>query len=197
MNDPVNKRNYIHRKKYLMDCVTQIKATLDFIRAVHGDKPGADTEKQALDHAQAIEAVCWSPRARLSAESYQQLMTTKTYEVCRVILKKSLGTIELAHGPKLTPCPPEPTPIADSKFPIPMIDKPQPTDNDNLQSISWPNPHVHHLAFDEFTFPEDAGISRVPIEGEVGLSCGFNRFEPSLNEPDGSFPWTSGLGFGR
>lgn len=119
MSETKNKRNYIRRKKYLNDCVAQIKTTLEFIHLAHGE-PGnqAESQKLAVAHAQAIEAACWSPHSRLSAEGYQKLMMAKTQELCRAIIKKSLPNLDLAQITKLhfsgrpsTPQTPIPKPV--------------------------------------------------------------------------------------
>ena len=102
-NKKINKRNYIRRKKYLNDSANQIKATLEFIQAAKGESfVDQNIQKLAYIHAQAIEAVCWSPHSKLSAEGYQKLMTAKTHELCRMFIKKSVSDLNhLSHHPKL------------------------------------------------------------------------------------------------
>ncbi|OHT02860.1 hypothetical protein TRFO_06897 [Tritrichomonas foetus] len=129
----LNKRNYIRRKKYLNDCISRIQATLEFVHLAKGEKMDpADSQKQAMANAQAIEAACWSPYTKLSADSYQKLMMTKTQELCRTIIKKSLLSVDLSQLQKLTAAllnershTPQPT------LPVPMI--PQ-SDKKDIQS---------------------------------------------------------------
>ena len=98
-----NKRNYIRKKKYLADCISKIQATLDFVHLARGEKiDPSESQRRAMESAQAIEAVCWSPQSRLSADGYQRLMTTKTQELCRTIIKKSLPSVDLNQLQKLT-----------------------------------------------------------------------------------------------
>ena len=140
MNDAKNKRNYIRRKKYLQDCISQIKATLEFIHLARGETVNPnELQKQAMDHAKAIEAVCWSPHSRLSAESYQKLMSAKTQELCRTIIKKLLpsfdlsqlqklsSTLTLPERPKTPPPPaliPERAKTPQPSLPVPIIPQP-------------------------------------------------------------------------
>jgi hypothetical protein len=92
------KRSYIHRKRYLNDSVHQIKAVLDFIRLVRREPASPeDSHRQALAHAQSIEAVCWRPHSRLPADVYQRMMSAKTQEVCRTILRTSLPSFDFSQ----------------------------------------------------------------------------------------------------
>ena len=100
--DSRNKRNYIRRKKYLNESVEQIKSTLDFIAFARNEKVSEEqVRKLALLHAESIEAACWSPHTRLSSDNYQTLMSTKTRELCRVILKKALPNFDLQQLQKM------------------------------------------------------------------------------------------------
>jgi hypothetical protein len=156
LNDPKNRRNYVHRKKYLNDCISQIKATLEFIRVTRGDRSAPDdTERQATAHAQEIEAACWSPRSRLSAETYQQLMLAKTQELCRTFLRRSLTPADLLQFQKIsslfverpkTPQPPLPVPI------LPPISRMRPPSVDSgiSQELEWIPGHF---------FPQFDGVS--------------------------------------
>jgi hypothetical protein len=116
MLDLQNKRNYIRRKKYLDESTAQIKTTLEFIAAVLGDTPSpCEIQRAAVVHAQAIEAVCWSPRPRPTAEVYQKLMAAKTAELCRALAKQALPSFDMGQLSKLAtvktavpPAPPQP-----------------------------------------------------------------------------------------
>ncbi|KAH0789015.1 hypothetical protein GPJ56_007091 [Histomonas meleagridis] len=116
-----SKRNYIRRKKYLNDCITQVKATLELVNIARGEKVNiAENQKLALAHAQAIEAVCWSPHSRLSADGYQKLMNAKTNELCRTIIKKSLP-VDLTQLHKIVPIIPERPQTPQPSLPVPII----------------------------------------------------------------------------
>lgn len=97
-----DKRNYICRKKYLHDCALHIKAAIDFMSIVKGNKiDNEESQKQATLYAQQIEAVCWSPRSQMSAENYQKLMQTKTREITCTILKKTLPFLDINQLQKI------------------------------------------------------------------------------------------------
>jgi hypothetical protein len=102
MLDLQNKRNYIRRKKYLDQSTAHIKSTLEFIAAVLGESrnPG-EIQKAALVHAQEIEAACWSPRPRPTAEVYQKLMAAKTAELCRALAAQALPSFDFVQLSKL------------------------------------------------------------------------------------------------
>lgn len=123
-----NKRNYIRRKKFLNESMSEIKATLEFIRFARGEKVGTgDSQREAMLHAQAIEAVCWSPHSRLSSDSYQKLMAAKTHELCGTILKKSLPSLDMTQLQKLSSMLlPERAKTPQPTLPIPIIPPPQP-----------------------------------------------------------------------
>jgi hypothetical protein len=102
MLDRDSKRNYIRRKKYLDETTNQIKTTLEFIAIVGGETPNSsEIQKAALLHAQGIEAACWSPRPRPTAEAYQQLISVKTAELCRVLTKQAIPGFDFAQLSKL------------------------------------------------------------------------------------------------
>ncbi|KAH0794498.1 hypothetical protein GPJ56_001523 [Histomonas meleagridis] len=116
-----NKRNYIRRKKYLNDCINQVKATLEFVDIARGEKVNvAENQRLALAHAQAIEAVCWSPHSRLSSDCYQRLMNAKTNELCRTIIKKSLP-VDFTQLQKIVPLVPERSQTPQPSLPVPII----------------------------------------------------------------------------
>jgi hypothetical protein len=176
-----NKRNYIRRKKFLMDCCSQLKATLDFVRVARGDKDPGDSAKEALAHAQAIEAVCWSPRARLSAENYCQLMASKTQELCSAILRKSLPSLDLGQIQNFGMLRPEIPKAALPRFPIPIISDPVPV---VLAGAEGPTHSVHFMMdFDGFA---DL-LTETPIQSELVI----HSFEPDANryELDGPSLW--------
>ncbi|OHS98473.1 hypothetical protein TRFO_35099 [Tritrichomonas foetus] len=89
------RRNYIQRKKCLNASVTQIRNILNFIQMLQKDNASPiETQKVALAHAQKIEAACWSPHSKLTPEYYEKLISVKTVELCRVLLKKSIPQMD-------------------------------------------------------------------------------------------------------
>ena len=84
-----NKRNYVRRKKYLNDCYQTIAQTLQLIK-LSGKLPLSDQQIkiEAMKHAQAIEAACWSPRMKLSSSEYEELTEKKTKELCKVLTQR-------------------------------------------------------------------------------------------------------------
>ena len=50
------------------------------------------SEQKAQQHAQEIEAVCWSPHSKISSTDYEKLMNAKTNELCHMLMKKYLRT---------------------------------------------------------------------------------------------------------
>jgi hypothetical protein len=131
-----SKRSYIHRKKYLNDCVTHIKGVLEFIRLVRRDPGGPeDSQRQALVHAQSVEALCWSPHSHLSADSYQKIMAAKTQELCQIILLKSFNFPQFCRLAAIFPeCNRPPRPV----LPMPII--PQRPAPDAARDDDFPSP---------------------------------------------------------
>lgn len=207
MNDAKNKRNYIRRKKYLQDCISQIKATLEFIHLARGETVNPnELQKQAMDHAKAIEAVCWSPHSRLSAESYQKLMSAKTQELCRTIIKKLLPSLDMSQLQKLsstlgperakTPQPSLPLPerakTPQPSLPVPIIPQPvqhsfeSPSFGSDLADVGM----VFVTSFDTRVEEQNkAGeLDNSPfmsLDDDAGLDGAFRRFE--WNEHDIQF----------
>lgn len=92
---PKPRRNYIQRKKCLNNSVNQIVNVLNFIQVLQKDSISPiEKQKVAFAHAQKIEAACWSPHSKLTPESYEKLISAKTAELCRVLLKKSIPQMD-------------------------------------------------------------------------------------------------------
>jgi hypothetical protein len=153
------KRSYIHRKKYLNESVAQIKVVLEFIRLARKD-PGSpeSSHKVALEHAQSIEAVCWSPHSRLTADVYQRIMAAKTQELCRMLLRNALPTIDLAQLSRIDPR------LAEDPAPPPLPVPVFPTAANSLEG-GWPGdfPALETEGFDSELRDMHAGLS--PFEG--------------------------------
>lgn len=185
------KRNYIRRKKYLKDCMTEIKVTLDFIRAFRREKPSPSDAKLAKTHAEEIEAVCWSPHSGLSSEDYQKLMSAKTRELCVTILKKALPSLDWSQLQKQlsnmiyfpdrprTPQPTIPAPIC----PPPQVTTPQPQGFDTTFEFSALQPAAPPVLE---MGGEDAAFTAQPpfmtMETEFPLERGFESLETFENE---------------
>jgi hypothetical protein len=134
---PRSKRSYIHRKKYLKECITQVKAVLEVVRLVR-QEPGdpSDSHRQAVAHAESIEAACWSPHSGISAEGYHRIMSAKTQELCYAILRSALpkgGFSQLqqliAHGG-----------LVRQRLPVPILrGTVRELDGSELNGLNWPH----------------------------------------------------------
>jgi hypothetical protein len=181
-----NKRNYIRRKKYLANCVAQIKAILDFVRLVRGEKlPPMDTQKEAMAHAQAIEAVCWCPHSRLSADNYEKLMAAKTLELCRTLLKKWLPALDLAQLQKMTArLSPERLKSPQSVLPVPVF---PPSRGLNLQietdELGAPNdPFVASFQVDVMQMEDVPDVFAWRLDDESLVDLAINRIEEGVRD---------------
>jgi hypothetical protein len=121
-----NKRPYIHRKRYLKDCILQIKTALEFVRLVRQD-PGCDDDSYntAVAHGQSIEAVCWSPHSRMSPERYQQILIAKTQELCCTIIRKALPSFDFSQLQRIIPHPPDRRHVPHPTLVVPKLPMPK------------------------------------------------------------------------
>jgi hypothetical protein len=116
------KRSYIPRKKYLNESIVQIKSTLEFIRLTRKDSGSPEqSHRAAVGPAQSIEAVCWSPHSRLSAEGYQRIMAAKTQELCWTLLRGAITSLDLAQFQRLGPRLLEPVVVPPRAIPHPIL----------------------------------------------------------------------------
>ena len=93
--DDSPRRNYIRRKRCLNESIDIIEKTLQIIyqfRKENVDKN--EISKRARAHANEVEAACWAPRMKMSDDDYQSLMETKTKELCLVLVKKLIPTVD-------------------------------------------------------------------------------------------------------
>ncbi|OHT01161.1 hypothetical protein TRFO_01787 [Tritrichomonas foetus] len=90
MDSQKGKRNYVKRKRSLDECAKTIMQTLQTIN-IRSRSPVDLNELKilALNHAKAIEAACWSRRAKLSNQVFTQIVRAKTMELCKQLLLKS------------------------------------------------------------------------------------------------------------
>ncbi|OHT01248.1 hypothetical protein TRFO_31996 [Tritrichomonas foetus] len=91
------KRNYVKRKRSLNESMKIILSTLQAINA-NSINPidSSEITHRALSHAKAIEAACWSRRAKFSDDVFQSIVRTKTMELCRTLINSAPGTA--SHG---------------------------------------------------------------------------------------------------
>lgn len=65
--------------------------TLGFIASSNGTpKQEKDLIQESTMHAKQIEAVCWTPRIKMTDEEYSNLMLQKTKELCRLLVRPIL-----------------------------------------------------------------------------------------------------------
>jgi hypothetical protein len=167
------KRSYIHRKKYLNDCVNHIKGVLEFIRVSRGDA-GSPEElcRQALVHAQSIEAVCWSPHSHLSAEGHQKIMAAKTHELCQTILPRAVPSFDFPQFFRLATAVQECARLPRPSLPMPII--------------AQRPPPVHEAS--PFDMPDlDFGPPPAQFFGENGLDFRLAEFDPGTANLDLTF----------
>ena len=127
--DNFPRKNYIRRKKCLNESIALIEKTLFCISKIRKDQADKnELTKLARAHANEVEAACWAPRMKMSDDDYQNLMETKTKELCLVLIKKLLPTIDTSrvilqnHSPASSP--PTPQHLIPSKKeikPVPVI----------------------------------------------------------------------------
>lgn len=101
MDNNQTKRNYIKRKKCLSDATNLIKQTLELIRCLRGPNYfKVDIDKMAAAHGSTIEAACWSPHSKMTAQEYQNLMMIKAQDVSIALIKQHISSAELSGTEK-------------------------------------------------------------------------------------------------
>ena len=194
MNTQTNKRNYIRRKKYLNECADQIKGTLEFIAYARGETIVEEhITKVAFMHAEGIEAACWSPHTRISSDNYQALMSSKTKELCRIILKQSFPNLDFHQlqqtiSQRATPVSKSEAPSEkSSSIPTPQFDPtpkldPPPKDHPRQSPISSEVPRslTPRLPFPLPMIPSSAPTHLSPIETHsINFDIpSFDSFQP-------------------
>ena len=122
------RRNYIRRKRCLNESIQIIEKTLNCLANLRKDNiiKKDEISKLAKAHANEVEAACWAPRLRMSDDDYQNRMSTKTKELCLVLINKLLPPIDNL-GRQKVPVPPKipnknPTPVVPT---VPQINPPK------------------------------------------------------------------------
>jgi uncharacterized protein YnzC (UPF0291/DUF896 family) len=166
------RRSYVHRKKYLKDCVTQVKAALEVVRIVR-QEPGLpdDSHKQAVAHAESIEAACWSPNSGISPEGYRRMMAAKTQELCCAILRNALPRNDFCQLLQLLTRGTNLSVLARPRLPVPIIP------NDSVEGSPIPEPAA--LEFPALDI-ERGSVTR--FEDGGGLDLAFDSVCGGLGE---------------
>lgn len=149
------RRNYIQRKKCLNNSVNQIVNVLNIIQILQKDT-GSPIEKQkvAYEHAQKIEAACWSPHSKLTPESYEKLISAKTQELCRVIFKKSIPQLDSNKIQRLKQiCSKNPTTLTLNTAQLDSININSNSNSKSSKAKSGLN-QMNNLAFEQPILPE-------------------------------------------
>jgi hypothetical protein len=190
MADEAGRRNYVRRKKILLDCANQVKATLELIHVARREDLPRDLQQQALAHAEAIEAACWFPKARLSSQAYQNLMASKTQELCRVIIKNA--QLDLASFSKPIAASPTYGHPREAHLPVPILGRTS-VASDDFRDGEWASSRLQFIpVFDEASgLQDDVRVARILADADP-IECGFRSFEQSLNEADARFSWHLG-----
>ena len=84
------KRNYVKKKQSVNDSMKMILSTLQSLNWANGS-PLSEQEliMTAKHHAQSIQAMCWSRRARFSDAVFQAITRQKTVELCNTLVKNA------------------------------------------------------------------------------------------------------------
>ena len=84
------KRNYVKKKQSVNDSMKMILSTLQSLNWANGS-PMSEQEliTTANHHAQSIQAMCWSRRARFSDAVFQAITRQKTVELCNILVKNA------------------------------------------------------------------------------------------------------------
>lgn len=130
--DDSPRRNYIRRKKCLNESINIIEKTLLCLSSIRKDKiDKSELTKLAKAHANEVEAACWTPRMKMSDDDYQNLMNSKTKELCLVLIKKLMPAIDTTQK-KSEISSPASSP-QENKFVVPIIGQTQMLNKQNQQ----------------------------------------------------------------
>ena len=165
-------RLYIRRKRCLKESQKLIYETLCSIVAMKGQEVNSiQLSQEALEHATAIEASCWSPRLHISDEEFHQLTIKKTQDLCYILIQRS--------------CQPHSyTPIA----------LPQPKKVKKVQALSLPPdnpslfqaPQMHPISSTPPSFNNNVmlpSITEFPMREHVVIPSISNFDQPQKNFP--------------
>jgi hypothetical protein len=160
------RRCYVHRKKYLKECITQVKAALEVVRIVR-QEPGLpdDCHKLAVAHAESIEAACWSPNSGISPEGYRRMMAAKTQELCCAILRNALPRNDFCQLVQLLNRGSNLSALARPRLPVPIIT--------NASVEAWPIPDPAAFEFPALDI-ERGAVAR--FEDGSGSDPSFDAF---------------------
>lgn len=164
------RRNYIRRKRCFNDCVDLIMKTLRIIKQARGEPVSEDEIRNAaLCRARQIEAACWTPRSKMSDESYKKLTMLKTTELCTAILRQNLKNIDqvrlkivalIGHKDEMPPT----SYVPRAPIQLPIFDRPQ------RQEPVFPTVDVREVCpRDDRTFSSWAETEEISL-GD-GLDC--------------------------
>ncbi|EAY14160.1 hypothetical protein TVAG_372930 [Trichomonas vaginalis G3] len=183
--DDLPRRNYIRRKRCLNESINIIEKTLLCLSSIRKDKiDKSELTKFAKAHANEVEAACWTPRMKMSDEDYQNLMTTKTKELCLVLIKKLMPTIDIPLKKSENASPASSPP--ENKFVVPIISTNQ------LKQASQPPkaPPIPNITIPKQLKPPSSTLVDpladfyIPITGTTESYSYMPSFEPppSLDE---------------
>ena len=207
-------RNYIRRKRCLNESIQIIEKTLNCLANLRKDNliKKEEISKLAKAHANEVEAACWAPRLKMSDDDYQNRMSTKTKELCLVLINKLLPIQNFARPkvpipqkvpqklptvPQTTASQPNLPPKSETKPlpPIPVVSfKPPTKPKIEFKDIKTPEkkqPIIDPITFSDpladFTIPDPLENFISPTEIDSGLLCqdlDYNlTFTDSINEP--------------
>ena len=206
--DDSPRRNYIRRKRCLNESISMIEKTLICIFKIRKEQVDKnEITKMAKSHASEVEAACWAPRMKMSDDDYQNLMETRTKELCLVLIKKLIPTIDTTHiqpqnqSPASSPpTPSPPVPKSEIKPPSPVVVVPSPskpklpptpiinskpplntTPRKPIQQLPIPQTHSKPLR------SAQSSTSTMKQAKLVGMNSG-EKPAPILSKPKGKLP---------
>lgn len=167
-NEP-KKRNYVKRKRSLSESTKIILSTLQVINS-SSPNPLDNNEltRIAINHAKAIEATCWSRRAKFSDEIFQTIIRSKTTELCQTLLSSSFsGMLVLSKG-------------SEPALPIPPSSSSSIPSRNHFLSTNQQNNNIQFQQHYLLSSPNDSP-STSPNSNSI--DCGSNISENKNNNP--------------
>jgi len=205
------KRNYIRRKKYLNDTYEKIKRALEFInlKGQLGMKE-QEIQKQAMSHAQTIEAACWSPHLKLSAKEYEDIASMKTTELCQALSQQLLPSFSWSSStpkPQTLYSPPKPSinihdndshqikrSLTPHSFPIPIVPRSAPTPAPIFETLGNidrfdTKPEPVTFSFEDHTYFSDEILPSADRERDIIIDNGFPQLQDDVETQDFFVPF--------
>lgn len=103
MNKTHPRKSYIRKKKYLQESSKMLQTAMKSMYSSHGLIISEHQLKLFADsRAREIEASCWFPRLKTSEIDYQNLIISKTRELCQVLISRNLPITALSSAESIS-----------------------------------------------------------------------------------------------